>query len=316
MKVFVSWSGEYSKEVAKLLKDWIPCIIQSVTVFYSDEDIKKGEKWDTVVSSELSDSNYGIICLTQDNLQSSWLNFEAGAIAKAMESKVSALMINLKPSDINGPLARYQATRFEKDDFSKLIESINKFSDNPLEEGILKPSFESNWKEMENEWKKLAEKYPSKKNEVRKKEATIANENNAIEEILQLLRQQTVLLSMPERLLPEEYFNRLFTSIKKNEKTDHNRIENILINIDVMIGLLSINNTQENRECLQRMATLLTEISKMSTVSGSKNTLNKVYYLRDRCEVRGGISYSEKKSMEILEMLGNARPIQEKNSGR
>lgn len=39
MKVFVSWSGELSKKIAEELKKWIPCIIQSATVFYSSEDI-------------------------------------------------------------------------------------------------------------------------------------------------------------------------------------------------------------------------------------------------------------------------------------
>ena len=54
MKVFVSWSGELSKEIAEVLKKWIPCIIQSVEVFYSPEDIEKGDSWDATISSELS----------------------------------------------------------------------------------------------------------------------------------------------------------------------------------------------------------------------------------------------------------------------
>ena len=97
MKVFVSWSGELSKEIAEVLKKWIPCIIQSVEVFYSPEDIEKGDNWDATISSELSECNYGIICLTPENTMAPWINFEAGAIAKSLDSKVSALMINIKP---------------------------------------------------------------------------------------------------------------------------------------------------------------------------------------------------------------------------
>lgn len=41
MKIFVSWSGELSRQIAEVLKKWIPCIIQSVEVFFSPEDIKK-----------------------------------------------------------------------------------------------------------------------------------------------------------------------------------------------------------------------------------------------------------------------------------
>ena len=57
---------------------------------------------------------YGIICLTTENTSAPWINFEAGAIAKSLDSRVTALMVNIKPSDIKGPLSRYQATKFEK----------------------------------------------------------------------------------------------------------------------------------------------------------------------------------------------------------
>lgn len=141
MKVFVSWSGELSQKVAALLKNYIPCIIQSVEVFYSPEDIEKGENWDAKISHELEEANYGIICLTPQNKAAQWINFEAGAIAKSLDSRVTALMININPSDIKGPLSRYQATKIERDDFYRLIQSINSASDSSLPENILSGTF-------------------------------------------------------------------------------------------------------------------------------------------------------------------------------
>ena len=41
MKVFISWSGELSKNIAEVIKKWLPCIIQSVEVFFSPDDIEK-----------------------------------------------------------------------------------------------------------------------------------------------------------------------------------------------------------------------------------------------------------------------------------
>lgn len=149
MKVFVSWSGELSCQIAEVLKKWIPCIIQSVDVFFSPEDIEKGDNWDKTISSELSECKYGIICLTSDNTSAPWINFEAGAIAKSLDSKVTALMVNIKPSDIKGPLSRYQATRFEKADFFQLIESINKALDTPLDSKVLENTFNAMWDSLE-----------------------------------------------------------------------------------------------------------------------------------------------------------------------
>jgi hypothetical protein len=45
MKIFVSWSGEPSREAAELIKQWLPSVIQEVEVWVSSQDIGKGEKW-------------------------------------------------------------------------------------------------------------------------------------------------------------------------------------------------------------------------------------------------------------------------------
>ena len=137
MKVFISWSGELSKKIAGELKKWLPCIIQSVEVFYSPEDIEKGENWDSKISTELSEYKYGIVCLTSENTKAPWINFEAGAIAKTLDSRVSALMVNIKPSEIQGPLKRYQATKLEKSDMFQLITDINSSTEPPLSSLLL-----------------------------------------------------------------------------------------------------------------------------------------------------------------------------------
>ena len=85
MKVFISWSGAKSQEVAKVLKQWIPCVIQSVEPYFSSADIDKGARWSTDIAKELQDASFGILCVTKDNLSSSWLNFEAGALSKSIE---------------------------------------------------------------------------------------------------------------------------------------------------------------------------------------------------------------------------------------
>lgn len=215
MKIFVSWSGELSCQIAEILKKWIPCLLQSVEVFFSPEDIEKGDNWDKTISNELSECKYGIICLTTENTTAPWINFEAGAIAKSLDSRVTALMVNIKPSDIKGPLSRYQATKFEKTDFFQLVSSINKVLDTPLDHAVLENTFNAMWGSLENEATKIIGEYSSK-SEVTKPQNNSTSENEALEEVLQLLRQQSALLSNPEKLLPIDYMD--FMLRKMNER--------------------------------------------------------------------------------------------------
>ena len=148
MKVFISWSGELSKATAEHLKKWIPCIVQSVEVFFSPEDIEKGENWDSKISQVLSECNYGIICLTSQNVSAPWINFEAGAIAKSLDSRVSCLMVDIRPSDIKGPLSRYQATKLDRKEIFQLISEINKATEQPLDMSRLSNAFEAMWPQL------------------------------------------------------------------------------------------------------------------------------------------------------------------------
>lgn len=201
MKVFISWSGELSKAIAEQLKKWIPCIIQSIDVFFSPEDIEKGENWDTKISQVLSDCKYGIICLTPQNVSAPWINFEAGAIAKSLDSRVSCLMVNIKPSDIRGPLSRYQATKLDKKDMFQLISEINKATDQALDPQRLTNAFNAMWTQLEQEISSVLKTYSVPQEE--------SSENDPSEEMLQLLRKISSIISSPQDLFPPDYFNSL-----------------------------------------------------------------------------------------------------------
>ena len=143
--------------------------------------------------------------MTSENTTAPWINFEAGAIAKSLDSKVTALMVNIKPSDIKGPLSRYQATKFEKSDFFQLISAINRALETPLESNILQNTFDTMWTALEKEANSIIEKYSSSKL-IQNKSKEIP-ENEPLEEILQLLRTQNSLLTNPEKLLPITYID-------------------------------------------------------------------------------------------------------------
>lgn len=53
MKVFISWSGELSQQLGTAFKDWIPDVLQAVHPYFTPEDIKKGERWNSEIAREL-----------------------------------------------------------------------------------------------------------------------------------------------------------------------------------------------------------------------------------------------------------------------
>jgi len=124
MKIFISWSGNRSKQFAEFLRNWIGQIIQNTEPWIS-VDIEKGKNWNHEISSSLEESKVGIICLTRENLNSPWILFEAGAISKSKDSFVCTFLLDLAPADLSGPLSIFQATRANKEDIFKLLTTIN-----------------------------------------------------------------------------------------------------------------------------------------------------------------------------------------------
>jgi hypothetical protein len=150
MKVFISWSGKRSETAALALRDWLPCVLQSTLPFVSSEDLRKGKRWLIELSTELQATTFGIICLYPDNIHSSWINFEAGALSKSLkESSTCTLLLGgLSPTDVEGPLSMFQHTVFSKPDILKLIHAINRASEHPVDEARLVVVFEKFWPDL------------------------------------------------------------------------------------------------------------------------------------------------------------------------
>jgi hypothetical protein len=189
MKVFISWSGEESRAVALVLREELPCVINAIKPFVSSEDIDKGTLWFQKIASELENSDFGIICLTETNQNSKWVLFEAGALAgRFSRARVAPLLVDTTESSITQPLGQFQLTSLtNKDDFFKLLKSINAVAkESALNEEVLKRSFENWWNPFS---KKISEalatvpKKPAKQPE--------RTDRQLLEEILSLVRSNS-----------------------------------------------------------------------------------------------------------------------------
>src|SRR5208337_69053 len=127
MEVFISWSGESSRKVAELLHKWLPIVHQSVKPYFSTATIEKGVRWADDVAKILETCNFGLLCLTPENVKAPWLVFEAGALSKLGKARVAPILFQLGPDDIQGgPLAQFQATMLDNEQqMWDLFKSVN-----------------------------------------------------------------------------------------------------------------------------------------------------------------------------------------------
>lgn len=191
MNIFISWSGESSKEIASALKNWIPTVLQSAKPYFTPSDIEKGSKWEIEITKKLNECKVGIICLTIDNTEKPWILFEAGALSNKLEkSRVCPILFGLTNSDLKGPLATFQTTEFRKDDFKKLMKSINLLlEDFKISDIVFDEVFEAFYPKLEENIKSILE---NSNTETITSVIPKRSDRDILEEILELTRKQYV----------------------------------------------------------------------------------------------------------------------------
>jgi hypothetical protein len=185
MNVFLSWSGRRSQAVAKVLKIFLPSIINKIQPFLSSQDIEAGARWSSDIAKNLESSNVGIVCLTAENRTEPWVLFEAGAISKLTTlGRAIVLRIGLTPADIQAPLSQFQSVDLDKDGIWSILLTINSAGDHPLRLETLELAFSNAWGAMEANLNKIADELPDE--EVVPRRTT----EDMLEELVELGRRQ------------------------------------------------------------------------------------------------------------------------------
>jgi hypothetical protein len=196
MQVFISWSAERIKAVASALAELLPDALQGVKTWMSDRDIHAGERWLPVLGTELEKCNFGIICLTAENINSPWLLFEAGALAKSVSlARVVPFCLDLSPADVPYVFAQFQAVQASEEGASKLLQSINMAQEDKLSVDRITRVFNRWWPDLDKRLKEIPKQ--NKSTSVRRDDRAL------LEEILQHVRSLT----------PQDPFDRLIAML-------------------------------------------------------------------------------------------------------
>jgi hypothetical protein len=162
VNIFLSWSGDHSRHVAQTLREYVPLVVQSATCFFSKNDIEAGTQWMTEIFDKLDARSIGLICITKDNQDRPWINFEAGALAFRLgKPRVVPILIDLEAAELKAPLGSFQTVPCDRDGLFAMFETINNQAEPSLSQDNLRRGFERWWPEIEGALDKFQASPPS-----------------------------------------------------------------------------------------------------------------------------------------------------------
>jgi TIR domain len=190
MAVFLSWSGARSKDYATNFNEWLSIVVPGVPIFFSP-DIEGGRRSFAAIEEGLRSCTYGVCCLTPDNLDSTWLHFEAGAISNALSRNaggpppiVPLLFDGLTNNQVKPPLSQFQTKCNTKNDLLSIALAVNAARiEGQIGPHIVTTLFEKFWSDYDEKASSIAvtPTTTAPKREV----------SDIVEEILDIVRTQT-----------------------------------------------------------------------------------------------------------------------------
>lgn len=127
--IFISWSKQPANDIATYLEKLLCGIFASPNIefFISSSSITAGERFRNNIDENLENSDFGILILTKDNYGSEWIMFESGALSKKIKnSRIIPILFTREKNKIESPISSFNYVRYSKDEFLKLLISIEK----------------------------------------------------------------------------------------------------------------------------------------------------------------------------------------------
>lgn len=202
--LFITWSGDRSKAVAKAMYEWIRLVAPALHPWMSTYDISAGKDWWTEIKGALSSVSAAIVVLTPENRDNPWVLFESGALFRTSRAEeqgskgrlVATVLWGLDPP-LPAPLGMLQYTSWDKEQLLKLLQDIDKHvSESPDDQ--LDERFEMAWGKLEKQADEIKTKFSKLPVHVK------PNPELVTEEVLNLLRRIDRRLDVVQPLPPSK----------------------------------------------------------------------------------------------------------------
>lgn len=211
MKVFVSWSGENSREIAEKLVRSLNDIFaedKEFETFISAENIEGGKAWFEVIRDKLKECDRAIICCTPENVDAPWINFEAGASIMNFEKEgqVIPYLIGFEATDKKSPLSNLHAIKHSSEGFKKLVQDLAKYVKTKYSKKTLVSLIEHSYREnFDNRTiKAIIRGYNEKR---------IFSTKDIYPEVPKMVKKRSVFLSSPMASLNDDEYEKFHTQM-------------------------------------------------------------------------------------------------------
>jgi hypothetical protein len=124
VRVFMSWSGETSLQIAKAICEGIVLLSDRLEPWLS-EDLEPGEQWASTLIPEIRKARLAILCLTRRNKGAAWIAFETGAYYSSRSGQVVVpLLFDITPAEVEFPLGLFQGVVADENGLRRLFARI------------------------------------------------------------------------------------------------------------------------------------------------------------------------------------------------
>ena len=123
MKVFIGYHGEASKEIASILKSWLPTMNPHIETF-TEFNYINAETLNAVDNFPPLDC--ALLCVTPDCARSPWLAYQAGILVGMGAKRLYLILFGASPLSLPAPLLTLGNVRFDKENIHGVIWELNR----------------------------------------------------------------------------------------------------------------------------------------------------------------------------------------------
>nr|WP_315184400.1 toll/interleukin-1 receptor domain-containing protein [uncultured Albidiferax sp.] len=148
--IFISFSGNRSRAFSRWLYRWLRKAMPGTVAYFADEP-HPGVDWLGHILESMAECNWVIACVTEDNVNSAWINFELGLASSGDRDDryIIILTLGIIPNDLPFPMRLMGAFEFSQERITSVFGVIARTTS--FDKSVVEQFVSEHWAEMLNE---------------------------------------------------------------------------------------------------------------------------------------------------------------------